>query len=505
MNSIVHNATSFHIDTDNFEPKTKNINDIDGIIDSGATDFIFPNANDLTNYKPHNSFILLADKITKLPIVGIGDYGLLKNVLVCPSLKNALLSTTKLSKINLSTLYHRNKVYLLNDYIINDIALPIAIAKLQKDNLYHVHNLKSLKNYQQPPTSIINNITYTTDEIKNGSSRTNYSATHANLDPLEWLHVRLAHINEHLIKHIVKHDIVLGLGVTYDQIKNQKLKICDACTRGKMKALTLPYSISHTSYGIFEYISLDIIFFPIQSYKHYTCSALYMDKCTNKIFAYHMKLKSELLNTFKQLINDNNHHKNPKSLTIRILQSDFEQTILSSEFITFLQTNNIEFQSSAPYKHAQNPIERFISTIKNGLRTIMIYNKAPVKFWDYALDYYIHTYNHLPQINKFISRNEEFTGIKSDLSNTVPFYASGYYHVSDSEKQSLKLNKTLTDKSRQCKFLGYADNFKLLNNSSATIHFKNSYICLTAFNTIIVRHDCYFRHYTNDSPSLLNQ
>jgi len=51
----------------------------------------------------------------------------------------------------------------------------------------------------------------------------------------------------------------------------------------------------------------------------------------------------------------------------------------------------------------------------------------------------------------------------------------------------------------------YASKFIKDDTTEAEIFTKNSYICLTGSNSIIVRHDCYFRHYTDGVASLLNE
>jgi transposase InsO family protein len=420
--------------------------------------------------------------------------------LVCPDIPLPIISVPKLTETGLITVFLYEKAYIVakNETELNyDI---IATATRKNDGLYHIDNLERFKtiNKQFNPAfqHEINNVIITT-----------LSSSHSGLNPLEWLHVRLAHANERLLKHIVKNNVVSGIGVTWDEIKHLNLKMCDACMRGKMKSFPLPASITNKQYGIFEYISVDIVYFNSPSIKNYLYSALYVDKATTKVFQYPMKLKSELLETLKSLIRDYGKKQNPKSIEIRILQSDWATEITSKEFTDFLKDNNIKFQSSAPSKHAQNLVERYVYTIKDGVRTVMLYNKAPFCYWNYALDYFIDTFNNLPRIGHLQSRNEAFYGVKPDISIAVPFYASGYYNVTKKERELLKANKIkdFDEKGKSCKFLGYANKFIKDDSSEAEIHVKNSFICLVGSNSIIVRHDCYFRHYTDGVASLLNE
>jgi hypothetical protein len=221
-----------------------------------------------------------------------------------------------------------------------------------------------------------------------------------------------------------------------------------------------------------------------------------------------MKIKSDLLDSLKSLIREYGKNQNPRSLELRILQSDWATEITSTEFTDFLKTNNIRFQSSAPNVHAQNLVERYVYTIKDGVRTVMLYNKAPFCYWNYALDYFIETFNNLPKMGNLKSRNEEFYGIKPDVSIAVPFYSSGYYNVTKKERELLKTKTKLInesdEKAKKCRFLGYANKFTKDDKSEAEIHLKDSYICLTGSNQILVRRDCHFRHYAEGEPSLLN-
>jgi hypothetical protein len=104
------------------------------------------------------------------------------------------------------------------------------------------------------------------------------------------------------------------------------------------------------------------------------------------------------------------------------------------------------------------------------------------------------------RINETRSRNEIIFGIKPDLSHSVLFYSSEYYHVCPEERITLpeygSRGKAFTCKGRPCRMLCYADAYV-----DHTI--KISYIILTETGSIVVRHDCYFRHFT-PFPSLLN-
>jgi hypothetical protein len=347
-------------------------------------------------------------------------------------------------------------------------------------------------------TKELNLIKHQNKSLLHGSSQINTRSTIVGLNPLEVLHVKLGHVGEDTIKWAVRNNSMIGLGYTFDQIKNLNLKQCPACMEGKMEAFPVPPSITTREYGIFEYLSVDILAWTYTSVRGYLYTALYVDKCTKHLFHYHMKSKSELLDTFKSLIHDYGNGKNPASLHVRYLQGDSGSEMLSSEFTQYTNDNFIILLVGAPYKHQQVLVEPYVKQVKNGLRTVLAYNNTPLFYYCYAFDYFIYTYNKIPRIGVPKTRHELFFGEKPDVSNFVPFYADGFYHVSPDERKALQVSKPFQARGRRCRMLGYP--------SSPHMQSKNSYLCLQhgTSNNIATRHDCYFKHFTDNEPCLLS-
>jgi hypothetical protein len=246
--------------------------------------------------------------------------------------------------------------------------------------------------------------------------------------------------------------------------------------------------------------------------------------------------------------------RNPKSVPLQYLLSDFATEVHSTEFAAFVKEKRIKPLNSTPYKHAQNLIERFVQSFKNMIRTTAVYegkhkfaeqvlfsylyveelqsllqgfefsfngkqffiqarlilhimdtkaaegvfklytNSCPIRYWCYAAQYSAQTYNKLQRKGNTISRDEAFYGIKADVSNCVPFYEHGWAYVSP-EERAAKLKrgstKALSDRGTQIRCLGYADPYEIPNNSLAEAYIKNAYVCLNlAENKIMPRHDC---------------
>jgi len=190
-------------------------------------------------------------------ITAVGDFGVLKNVLVVPRLTHFLISTKQLAIDNDFLIIHdKRRAFIIDKQIAkhNVDKCIIATATVHSDGLYHIddvrkflcHTINETKRLYLSKTSIDKQQT-------RGSAKIKFKATTVGLNPLEILHLKLGHANETLIKWCVKHGIVMGTGYTYDEIKNLTLPLCDACMRGKMKAFPIPASISERQYGIFEY------------------------------------------------------------------------------------------------------------------------------------------------------------------------------------------------------------------------------------------------------------
>jgi hypothetical protein len=71
------------------------------------------------------------------------------------------------------------------------------------------------------------------------------------------------------------------------------------------------------------------------------------------------------------MIEETGPHRDAKSVKLRYLQSDYDTAIINNKLSTYLFKTHIRLYSSASYKHQQNLAERFVQTIKDGLRTIM--------------------------------------------------------------------------------------------------------------------------------------
>lgn len=395
----------------------------------------------------------------------------------------------------------------------DEIGWLVLSATLSNDTLYHIDDISKLLLYNPPTESNYSIVSYQGPTKKSKRFHA-VKSTHGTLNPLEVLHVSLGHIPEKYIKFIVRHGIVSGLNVDYEEIRHLKLGLCDTCMLSRMKSFPVYRSISQKVYGIFEYLSFDIVEFGLscKSIDSYVYAFIFIDIATETLFVYGGPNKTYLLESLKRCIHNNGPTKNKLSMKLNFLNTDSDRNVLDDSFLEYCAKENMYLQLSSPYKHQQNLVETYMESIKNGVRSALLYNQAPQSLWFHALEYHVYTYNHLPKMSQMKSRIENFTGSKSDMTTAVPFYSKGFYKVTIEEKKS----KIFSSNAVACHMIGYGNkvtgkDIKQIKSSNklTEISYKDSYLIVPINNvpliakSAIVRHDCFFEMYPEEA-SLLN-
>jgi hypothetical protein len=489
----------------------------------GGTNRILVNSIDLlTDVHICNDNLYLADN-TAVPITAVGTYGIFKNVAVVPTLTLPLISTKILCyppfnfiiihMDDMGYIIDRNKDPLVEDCIVTTVSI-------RDDGLYHFDNLNQLVYYNGLPkgtrypteerTMTMAHILTTPEDHENkrrvrGMTQGKFAAREVGNTPMQQLHLKMNHMSEKLIKYTVKNNIVDGLQYSWDQIKHCKLELCEACLMGRMRRFPSPSSLCNIVYKKGESYSMDIVDWGVESSRGYRYSVILVERVTDKLFEYHLKVATSetIIDALKQHNRRNNHIKNIIIQDMKQLQTDSGSQMLSKKFLAYLVEADIHMNLSAPFRQVQNRVERFIQTIKGGLKTTMAYNNAPLWYWDYALDLWVKNHNNSCKMGRLVTRNEDFTGQKSDMSESVPFYAIGYYQVSDPEINASDKGKVWGDKAVRCRYLGSAD-----YDNSDTSYKHSCEIIVQGSNRPskepIMRRDCYFGTY-QEHPSLLNR
>jgi hypothetical protein len=97
----------------------------------------------------------------------------------------------------------------------------------------------------------------TTNPVSGVSLLTTSPAIHVppGLNLLDVMHIRLGHMPEAKIKH-VRHNLYAGCPITYDQIKDLKLRTCFTCQMGRMRASNRNKAL-HQDYKPLECLAVD--------------------------------------------------------------------------------------------------------------------------------------------------------------------------------------------------------------------------------------------------------
>jgi len=294
------------------------------------------------------------------------------------------------------------------------------------------------------------------------------------LNPLEILHRQLGHIGAAKIKSMLKAQAVKGCKYTYNDIKDLEIRMCNECYQGRMRAKPEGKTTDHP-WDALEKIAADYKGpFARATYGGAKGFFLLVDYKTNWIHAGLVKSKDE----HTQVLQDFKVNYTMKyNKQWKVLQSDSESIFKSVRVAKWLRKNEIRLTLSTPYQHWQNgQVEVYVGIVMDRTRTVMIVYNTPLKYWGYAIEYVCYTLNHTPNTNNNISAYEALTGEKPDITNAVPFYAPGVYHLTKDERKD-----PWSPKARPCRMLGYAPNY------------KNAYYILNVeTGRVIVRENCVF-------------
>jgi hypothetical protein len=487
------------------KPELKNV--ITWLLDSASNKTIIPThlSHVLSNIRKTQGRVEFGDGKT-LPVHGSGELGILNNIIVCDC-KYPLLSTPQLcNDLKLHVYHYDNLALILKpsvDSYSNKITFKIlAKATLNEDNLYVIEDLSEFESEKKAISNLqIVNRKYTNKQIKEGSCKhNNLKSLRNNMNLLMWDHVRLGHTSESLLKHNINQQSVLGLGLSTDEVSKLTLPACDTCMKARMKAFPMYPSLSEVIYEAFESILTDWVPMGTRSIRGFNGLILFVDKQSDVLFTYPAISSSEWLDKLETLIADYQHvvKTNGKPISIKFLNSDYASELHSHKANKFrAKHGDIRLHNSAPYKHEQNEMESRVGPFFVMVRSAMSYNNAPANYWCYASEYTTVTRNHLCKMGEKLPRLEILTKFKCDVSSFVPFFATGWAHVSEEERKRLQLgtDKHLKDRAREVRMLGYPMPYTIPDKTQTRIFSKNSYICLDVrANTSFIRHDCYFMH-----------
>lgn len=465
------------------------------IIDSGASAHMLPSVKPFYDLTNSDGRVKLGNS-TLIPIKGIGDTALLNNVYHVPDLHCGLISIGKLDSNGYTVAIHKGKL------IAYDKSGVIQLSATLINNLYHLDDEFYDKLLRTSPTTeeqsanhanidhaspLLPDCVLTNEELDRLPLLA-CTCQHALYDDMEGaselqlLHNRLGHLNESSIKSAVRNGRLTINSVTYDKIRSQKLGHCEACYRGKMRAFNNS-GVTQTIYDVLSKICTDYKGpFKTACIHKDNGYIILTDQASHFIKIYPVSSRSQALDCFKHFME---HIVLATNHVWTILQADCDTAFLSKSVLHWLTRNKIRQHLSAPYKHSQNGmVERAIQTIMNDARTAMAAYDVPHKYWCYAVSYAEYNHNRLRVYEQDISPYERVFGVKPDMTNAIPFFAPGVYHL----PKETRRDKAWSYRAEPCRMLGYSDTS------------KNTYIVLRVpGGKVVERHDCRFNQNVHDT------
>ena len=330
------------------------------IIDSGATMHMFCNASLTKNIRATEGVIRFGTDGITVPIIGIGGYRILVigEVIYAPSLNINIISVSALDSCNYEstfgegrcTTYDRctgmtlftgteiNGLYYLDEIYVHMLYGDTQLVTyLQKHGVkYETDNIRmdcsdlelsdTIRSEYIEPNDIksaesdidlddeIDWMKFSNPQFDNSNETNEYmNVADADflriaakfietddLNPLEILHKKMGHISEGAIKRALSENLVIDSEYTYNDIKDEHIRLCFECMKGRMKAFPRD-PVTHDNWKTMEKIAIDFKGpFSIQSYHKKRGVMLISDYSSNFVYAYIVRTKAESVDALKE-------------------------------------------------------------------------------------------------------------------------------------------------------------------------------------------------------------
>ena len=410
---------------------TNHSNTDEWILDSGASSHLTSNKNDLTDFEPTAGQVHLADNST-INILGSGTVGTLTKVKFVPKLTADLLSVPKLTDDDKTVLFAKNNC------TITDLKTGIKVIGRRSGNLYYLP--------------------------KHTALTARYRTTR---DAQLWHH-RLGHVSYQTIKLATNKNLISGVpDLEIDGTPN-----CEDCMAGKCSRIPFPQKASHRATQPLALIHTDICHVSTLSHNGYKYFVVFIDDATRYGWVYFLKLKSDVLHAFKKFRSD----AEPKTgQRVKQLRSDNAPEYTEGDFRRYCIEHGINQQTTVPHCSQQNGVaERFLRTLQEMGRCLVIKAKLEKIFWDEAINTAVHIRNRLPTRSNEgnLSPTKMLFDKTPDVSYFRVFGCVCYAHLENNER---KRGDKFEPTGRRCRFIGYCRNtkgYRVLDESSQRVYVR---------------------------------
>uniref|UniRef100_A0A2N9FKJ8 Integrase catalytic domain-containing protein n=1 Tax=Fagus sylvatica TaxID=28930 RepID=A0A2N9FKJ8_FAGSY len=396
------------------------------LTDTGATDHLTANLNNLTVQNPYKG----SDQVA----VGNGQSIPINNT----------GNVHKLCTDNNCSCYFDS-----NKFLIQDLPSGKVLYKgLSRNGLYPIHT--------HPPSSV------STPSVTASSS---VSAFLSSKNKWQLWHQRLGHPSDRVLVSSLP-----SLSSCMSDRNKHVQHHCKHCLIGKMHKLPFVHSQFQSTQPL-ELIHSDVWGpAPVNSSNGYKYYLLFVDDFSRFSWLYLLKHKSDVLSIFKSF---KAAVENQFSTQIKFLRTDCGGEYTSNEFTAFCSSSGITHQLSCPHTPQQNGIvERKHRHIVECALTLLSHASLPITHWTYAVTTALHLINRLPTPRlSHKSPWEKLFHKPPDISHFRTFGCICFPHLRPYNTHKLQPRTT------SCIFLGYPAHTK-------------GYICLdpTTKRVYISRH-----------------
>jgi Integrase core domain len=206
----------------------------------------------------------------------------------------------------------------------------------------------------------------------------------------------------------------------------------------------------------FDKIHMDLKEFSVQSYSQYKFFILFFDNCTSFAWIVLLRCKSEADPAIRQFIA---MVKNQFNKVIHEFMIDAGGEFKSNKLRTFLKKLGINILTSVLHMHQQNGrAKRFIRTIVEKAQAIHLEACIPQNWWEFAVNYAVHVYNHTPlkcSSNDYKMPFERLHCTKPDVAHLRVFRCEAYVFLPEDVQSN-----NLSPRSKLMTFIGLSEGTK---------------------------------------------
>lgn len=402
-----------------FAGYSNNLEDLEFIVDSGATTHMVKNKEILTNAEKCDTNIGIAKKNQNMKSEEVGsvngDNCVLKNVLYIPELSKNLLSVNAITENGGEVTFTKNSVLITKD---NE---EILQGVKQKNGLFLVKLCSEEKK----------------EEAMLGDEK---------IQLVEEWHRKLGHLGKTNMKKLLK--LSTGINITEKECENLN-KVCEVCMQAKQTRLPFENSRKLASRPL-EIIYTDVCG-PIEpnTWDNKKYILTFIDDYTHYTMVYLLTGKYEVVSFVKQYIMEVEAYLNFK---VSKLRCDNGREYINEDLKSWCKSKGIVIDATIPYTPQLNgKAERLNRTIMEKARALIFDSEMNKHFWGEAV--YMATYliNRSPTECLKVTPAEMWLKKKPDLTKLQIFGCEVHAKV-------LGYLKKLDQRSKRYKFIGYATN-----------------------------------------------